>query len=149
MLIGSPVTLWERELKKTNHNQPNYVCSAVNTREVDIEANTFQPIVGRGPQVNWYPGHIAKAERQLKEQLKLVDVVLEIRDARIPISTTHPQIQAWIGEKPKILVMNKKDMISKKDMQKWSQYFGSNNQEVCLRKRHVRLQHGCWDTSVP
>lgn len=42
--------------------------------------------------VQWYPGHIARAERQLKEQLKMVDVVLEIRDARIPSSTTHPQV---------------------------------------------------------
>jgi ribosome biogenesis GTPase A len=45
--------------------------------------------------VQWYPGHIAKAERQLKEQLKMVDLVLEVRDARIPFSTCHPQV----GEK--------------------------------------------------
>jgi len=42
--------------------------------------------------VQWYPGHIAKAERQLKEQLKMVDVVFEVRDARIPQSTAHPQV---------------------------------------------------------
>lgn len=42
--------------------------------------------------VQWYPGHIAKAERQLKEQLKMVDLVLEVRDARIPFSTCHPQV---------------------------------------------------------
>ena len=41
--------------------------------------------------MQWYPGHIAKAERQLKEQLKLVDVVLEVRDARIPMATAHPE----------------------------------------------------------
>ena len=45
--------------------------------------------------VQWYPGHIAKAERQLKEQLGMVDVVLEIRDARIVASTSHPQVRAW------------------------------------------------------
>lgn len=44
--------------------------------------------------VQWYPGHIAKAERQLKEQLKMVDVVLEVRDARIPKSTCHPQVRS-------------------------------------------------------
>jgi hypothetical protein len=43
--------------------------------------------------VQWYPGHIAKAERQLKEQLKMVDLVLEVRDARIPVSTCHPQVR--------------------------------------------------------
>ncbi len=44
--------------------------------------------------VQWYPGHIARAERQLKEQLKMVDVVLEVRDARIPVATHHPQARA-------------------------------------------------------
>lgn len=43
--------------------------------------------------VQWYPGHIARAERQLKEQLNMVDVVMEIRDARIPVSTHHPQVR--------------------------------------------------------
>jgi ribosome biogenesis GTPase A len=43
--------------------------------------------------VQWYPGHIAKAERHLKEQLKMVDLVLEVRDARIPLSTCHPQVR--------------------------------------------------------
>lgn len=41
----------------------------------------------------WYPGHIAKTERELKEQIKLMDVVIEVRDARIPLSTTHPQVR--------------------------------------------------------
>jgi len=41
----------------------------------------------------WYPGHIAKTEKELKEQLKLMDVVIEIRDARIPMSTSHPQVR--------------------------------------------------------
>jgi hypothetical protein len=44
--------------------------------------------------VQWYPGHIARAERQLKEQLKQVDVVLEVRDARIPVATHHPQVSS-------------------------------------------------------
>ena len=62
--------------------------------------------------IQWYPGHIAKAERQLKEQLKLVDVVLEVRDARIPLSTHHPQVSEWIGEKARLLVINRLDLIS-------------------------------------
>ncbi len=48
--------------------------------------------------VQWYPGHIARAERQLKEQLKMVDVVLEVRDARIPVSTHHPQVGQMLGQ---------------------------------------------------
>ena len=64
------------------------------------------------PPIQWYPGHIAKAERQLKEQLRKVDVVLEILDARIPLASHHPQIDNWIGEKPRIIILNRTDMIS-------------------------------------
>ena len=65
--------------------------------------------------IQWYPGHIAKAERDLKEQLKRVDVVLEVRDARIPLSTHHPQTQEWVGSKTKVLVLNRVDMITPRD----------------------------------
>jgi ribosome biogenesis GTPase A len=71
----------------------------------------------------WYPGHISKAERQLKEQLKKVDVVLEVRDARIPLASHHPQVQEWIGDKPRILVVNREDMISDTLKQEWYSWF--------------------------
>ena len=80
--------------------------------------------------VQWYPGHIAKAERQLKEQLKMVDVVLEVRDARIPMSTCHPQVSQWVGSKPRIVVFNRADMISKKDLQQWDGYFAATGQQL-------------------
>lgn len=60
--------------------------------------------------IHWYPGHIAKAERKLKEQLNLVDVVVEIADARIPLSSMYPDIKKLIGEKPRLLVFNKSDL---------------------------------------
>ncbi|MEB3828290.1 ribosome biogenesis GTPase YlqF [Phormidium sp. CCY1219] len=63
------------------------------------------------PPIQWYPGHISKAQRQLKEQLKLVDVVLEVRDARIPRATHHPQVPQWVGSKPRVLVINRLDSI--------------------------------------
>ena len=75
------------------------------------------------PPIQWYPGHIAKAEKNLLEQLKRVDVVLEVRDARIPLASTHPQIQEWIGEKPKILVLNRVDLISPKAAELWRDWF--------------------------
>lgn len=78
--------------------------------------------------IQWYPGHIAKAERQLKEQLKLVDVVLEVRDARIPLSTHHPQVSEWIGNKTRLLVINRLDMISAQARDLWTDYFRANNQ---------------------
>jgi ribosome biogenesis GTPase A len=75
------------------------------------------------PPIQWYPGHIAKAEKKLLEQIKRVDVVLEVRDARIPLASTHPQIQEWIGEKPKILVLNRVDLISPKAVELWRDWF--------------------------
>jgi ribosome biogenesis GTPase A len=75
------------------------------------------------PPIQWYPGHIAKAEKKLLEQIKRVDVVLEVRDARIPLASTHPQIQEWIGEKPRILVLNRVDLISPKAVELWRDWF--------------------------
>lgn len=75
------------------------------------------------PPIQWYPGHIAKAEKQLKEQLRKVDVVLEILDARIPLASHHPQIDSWIGDKPRIVVLNRMDMISESAQQQWLKWF--------------------------
>lgn len=71
------------------------------------------------PPIQWYPGHIAKAEKALIEQLKKVDVVLEVRDARIPHSSHHPQIQQWIGDKPHVLVLNRIDLVTPVSHQLW------------------------------
>lgn len=60
--------------------------------------------------IHWYPSHIAKAERKLKEQLNLVDVVVEVADARIPLSSMYPDIKKLIGEKPRLIVFNKSDV---------------------------------------
>lgn len=81
------------------------------------------------PPIQWYPGHIAKAEKALLEQLKRVDVVLEVRDARIPLSTHHPQVDQWIGEKGRILVMNRVDMIPSKVKEQWTQWFQERGEE--------------------
>lgn len=80
------------------------------------------------PEIQWYPGHIAKAERQLKEQLKLVDVVLEVIDARIPLASHHPQVKDWIGSKPRILVVNRLDMIPESAHQEWLAWFKSQGE---------------------
>ncbi|MBG0743170.1 MAG: ribosome biosis GTPase YlqF [Cyanobacteriota bacterium] len=72
--------------------------------------------------IQWYPGHIAKAEKNLKEQLKRVDVVLEVRDARIPLSTHHPQVKEWIGNKSRVLVINRLDMILPQVKSIWSEW---------------------------
>ena len=78
--------------------------------------------------IQWYPGHIAKAERNLKEQLKRVDVVLEVRDARIPLATRHPQVSEWVGNKAQVLVINRIDMISSEVMKIWTEWFEANGE---------------------
>jgi ribosome biogenesis GTPase A len=78
--------------------------------------------------IQWYPGHIAKAEKNLKEQLKLVDVVLEVRDARIPLATNHPQMGEWVGNKTRILVVNRLDMITPQVRSLWINWFKSQGE---------------------
>ncbi|MCU0550719.1 MAG: ribosome biogenesis GTPase YlqF [Leptolyngbya sp. Prado105] len=90
------------------------------------------------PPIQWYPGHIAKAEKALLEQLKRVDVVLEVRDARIPLSTHHPQVDQWIGEKGRILVMNRMDMIPVKAKEQWTEWFRERGEEPLF----TDAQHG-------
>lgn len=81
------------------------------------------------PPIQWYPGHIAKAEKALKEQLKLVDVVLEVRDARIPLATRHPQVQEWVGSKARVLVLNRMDMILPQARHLWVRWFKGQGEE--------------------
>ncbi|KAJ0973217.1 hypothetical protein J5N97_021176 [Dioscorea zingiberensis] len=80
--------------------------------------------------VQWYPGHIAKTEKELKEQLKLMDVVIEVRDARIPMATSHPLMDSWLGNRKKILVLNREDMISTADRNAWATYFARQGIKV-------------------
>ncbi|KAJ4962368.1 hypothetical protein NE237_022307 [Protea cynaroides] len=80
--------------------------------------------------VQWYPGHIAKSEKELKEQLKLMDVVIEVRDARIPLSTSHPQMESWIANRKRIVVLNREDMISTADRNAWATYFARQGTKV-------------------
>ncbi|MFM2431253.1 MAG: hypothetical protein RLZZ511_2466 [Cyanobacteriota bacterium] len=84
------------------------------------------------PAIQWYPGHIAKAERNLLEQLKKVDVVLEVRDARIPLSTHHPRVEQWIGTKGRVLVMNRVDMITPETRQQWEDWLRSQSLPPCF-----------------
>ncbi len=78
--------------------------------------------------IQWYPGHIAKAEKQLKKHLKNVDLVFEVRDARIPIATSHPYLQKWLKGKKQLLVINRKDMINIEAHQAWDKKLRSEGQ---------------------
>ena len=72
--------------------------------------------------IHWYPGHIAKAERQLKEKLSLVDAVIEVRDSRIPLSSSYNDIEKLLGNKPRLLLLNKADLADKNELKNWISY---------------------------
>lgn len=76
----------------------------------------------RTPSIQWYPGHIAKAERQLLGQLEKVDLVIEVRDARIPAATSHPRLQRWMDGKRRLLVVNRRDMVNEPARQAWDRW---------------------------
>ncbi|SQE48077.1 GTP-binding protein [Staphylococcus hyicus] len=73
--------------------------------------------------IQWYPGHMAKAKREVTEQLKKVDVVFELVDARIPYSSRNPMIDEVIQQKPRVVILNKKDMANLNELTKWEAFF--------------------------
>ena len=73
--------------------------------------------------IQWYPGHMTKTRRQIEADLKQVDAVCEIVDARIPMSSRNPDIDAICGSKPRIIVLNRMDLADTNATKKWSAYF--------------------------
>ena len=82
--------------------------------------------------INWYPGHMAKTRKQIAEDLKLIDVVIEILDSRIPISSRNPDIANLTSGKDKIIILNKSDLADKKQNELWVQYFKEKGQPAIL-----------------
>ncbi len=82
--------------------------------------------------INWYPGHMARARREIAESVKLVDVVIEIIDARIPIASRNPILNEIIGDRPRIVVLNKADLADSDANKKWVQKLKSNNQTAII-----------------
>jgi ribosome biogenesis GTPase A len=73
--------------------------------------------------IQWFPGHMAKARREVTEKLKLVDIIFELVDARIPYSSRNPMIDEIIQHKPRLVLLNKADMADKEMTKQWIQYF--------------------------
>lgn len=73
--------------------------------------------------IQWFPGHMAKTEKQIAKDMKLVDAVVEIIDARIPYSSRNPVLSRLIGAKPRVVVMNKADLADPNETVKWLAYF--------------------------
>lgn len=82
--------------------------------------------------INWYPGHMAKTKKQILEDLKLIDIVIELLDARIPISSQNPDIREMVGNKKKIILLNKSDLADEKENIKWVKYFEKVNTKAIL-----------------
>lgn len=76
--------------------------------------------------VQWFPGHMAKTRRLIEENLKLVDIVVELLDARIPFSSRNPNIDEIVKDKPRLILLNKADIADKEVTKKWIEYFAKN-----------------------
>lgn len=76
-------------------------------------------------ELQWFPGHMAKTKRLISENLKLVDVVIELLDARLPLSSRNPEIDSIVGNRPRIVVLNKSDIADEKANKAWIEYFES------------------------
>jgi len=82
--------------------------------------------------INWFPGHMAKAKREIEEDLKLIDVAIEILDARIPYSSQNPSLQEIIKNKKKIILLNKCDLANEQITKKWQEHFQNQGKEAVL-----------------
>lgn len=80
--------------------------------------------------INWYPGHMKKSLDTIRESMKMVDIVCEIVDARIPVSSRNPVIDDIIKNFPRLIIFNKADMADPKETKKWIEYFSKKNIEV-------------------
>ncbi|MGI6587667.1 MAG: ribosome biogenesis GTPase YlqF [Peptococcia bacterium] len=80
--------------------------------------------------INWFPGHMTKTKRLIKENIKWVDVVLELVDARLPVSSRNPLLQEVLGKKPIVLVLNKVDLAENKETQKWLNFYRQKDYAV-------------------
>lgn len=80
--------------------------------------------------IQWFPGHMAKALRQIREQMPLVDIVFELVDARVPYSSQNPEVALAAGDKPRLLIMTKTDLADADRLKEWLDYFAQKGQPV-------------------
>lgn len=108
--------------QNANNTQPKFLRPATKGALSTVSVVT--------PVINWYPGHIAKAERTLKDSIKLVDVVIEVRDCRIPISTAHPSVPEWIGSRSHVIALSRADLAPDAARAAWRNYFAKQGSPV-------------------
>ena len=102
--------------------------------------------------IQWYPGHMTKTRRQIEADLKQVDAVCEIVDARIPVSSRNPDIDSICGSKPRVIVLNRIDLADPAATKKWSDYFKKKGMSVvctdCKSRKGIAdftptVRHAC------
>ena len=104
----------------------NKIKSTSDKRVRSISKQTSsQPLGDNAQYIQWFPGHMTRTKRQIQSDLKLVDAVAEIIDARLPLSSRNPDLDELIGRKPRIILMNKCDLADPKATKKWVAYFKS------------------------
>ena len=89
------------------------------------ETEALAPVRDDMPTIQWFPGHMKKAQRLVEENLKLVDVVIELLDARIPLSSANPMLAEIIQDKPRVVALNKADLADAERTRAWVAYFRS------------------------
>lgn len=107
--------------KNKNKKSPE----AETIRRADGSPNTINPI-------QWFPGHMAKTRRLIKESLPLVDIVAELLDARIPVSSRNPEIAGILANKPSLIILNKSDLADANVNNRWISYFKERGQPAVL-----------------
>lgn len=90
--------------------------------------------------IQWYPGHMTKTRRRMEEDLKLVDAVCELLDARIPMASRNPDIDAICGKKPRMVILNRIDLADPAATARWSEYFKSKGD--CVLKTDCKSRKG-------
>lgn len=81
-------------------------------------------------RINWFPGHMAKALREVKNKISKVDLVIEVRDARVPLASANPSLRAVIGAKPHLIVLNKMDLADRMICERWRSWFADHHQQA-------------------
>ncbi|KAG6595673.1 Short integuments 2, mitochondrial, partial [Cucurbita argyrosperma subsp. sororia] len=89
-----------------------------------------------GGAINWFPGHMAAATRAIRDRVKLADMVIEVRDSRIPLSSANQDLQSHLSSKRRIIALNKKDLANPNIMHKWTHFFESCNQDCIPINAH-------------
>ncbi|MBQ3253464.1 MAG: ribosome biogenesis GTPase YlqF, partial [Acholeplasmatales bacterium] len=75
--------------------------------------------------IQWFPGHMAKAKREISEKVKMVDLIIELKDARIPYSSTNPMVDEIVGSKPRLVLLCKSSIADPKITKEWMNYYSS------------------------